>query len=82
MVLLRVHLTDRWVRLKFRFYKDLLGGYQDNWGPYPHGGWNQGMGDGFGHYGGQQSYGGGPMRGPPGGGYQRNQPYGGNYNRR
>ena len=39
------------------------------------------MGDGFGHYGGQ-SYGGGPMRGPPGGGYQRNQPYGPNYSRR
>uniref|UniRef100_A0A5K3FAA6 Heterogeneous nuclear ribonucleoproteins A2/B1 n=1 Tax=Mesocestoides corti TaxID=53468 RepID=A0A5K3FAA6_MESCO len=53
------------------------GGYNDGWGPYPHGGgWSQGMGDGFGHYGGQQSYGGGPMRGPPGGGYQRNQPYG------
>ncbi|VDM15929.1 unnamed protein product [Hydatigera taeniaeformis] len=47
-----------------------MGGYHDNWDPYPPNGcWNNGMGDGFGHYGGQ-SYGGGPMRGPPGGGYQ------------
>ncbi|KAM3178466.1 hypothetical protein ACTXT7_002486 [Hymenolepis weldensis] len=57
-----------------------MGGYHDNWDPYPpsSGGWNNGMGDGFGQYGGQ-SYGGGPMRGPPGNGYQRNQPY---YSRR
>lgn len=68
-----------WVRFDFQF-KPFLGGYHDNWDPYPpsSGGWNNGMGDGFGQYGGQ-SYGGGPMRGPPGNGYQRNQPY---YSRR
>lgn len=42
-------------------------------------GWYQGgKGDGFGSYGNQQNYSGGPMRGgPPGGGYQRSAPYGG-----
>ena len=60
------------------------GNYGGGWGPnHMNGdgpGWGQGgMGDGFGHYGNQQNYAGGPMRGGPPGGYQRNAPYGGRF---
>ncbi|CAH8545836.1 unnamed protein product [Dicrocoelium dendriticum] len=53
-----------------------------------YGGWedayrDRGWGDGFGRYGSQQNYAGGPMRsGAPSGRYPRSVPYGGGYGRR